>query len=112
MDFCLSDADITIITNKFNNLSIKYSIDYDKIDLDSLQLTHSFEGDTIRINNQTKKLKKLFIEKKVPQRSREFIPILRDKNGIIAVCFIGTDCTKQGNNNNIIFRSTQNAKRY
>ena len=49
------------------------------------------EGDTIRLfgHNGTKTLKKLFIERRIPMRKRNLIPIIADDNGILAVYGLG-----------------------
>jgi len=49
------------------------------------------EGDTIRLLGQgnTKTLKKLFIERRVPARKRAQIPVIADDNGVLAVYGIG-----------------------
>ena len=49
------------------------------------------EGDTIRLTGQncTKTLKKLFIERRIPVRKRNFIPVIADEEGVLAVYGIG-----------------------
>ena len=49
------------------------------------------EGDTIRLlgHGQTKSLKKLFIERRVPVRKRNLIPVVADDKGVLAVYGIG-----------------------
>ncbi|MFI3226380.1 MAG: tRNA lysidine(34) synthetase TilS [Clostridia bacterium] len=106
LDFIVENDQIIIFTNKFNNLFINYTADYDKIDFSTLSVTNKLQGDEIRLNGGRKSLKKLFIDKKIPQKLREFVPVLRDKNGIVCVCFIGVDINRQSKNNkNILFRS-------
>ena len=49
------------------------------------------EGDTVRILGRkgTKTLKKLFIEQRVPERKRAFVPIIADDVGVLAIYGIG-----------------------
>lgn len=47
-------------------------------------------GDTIRLSGGTKSLKKLFIDKKIPQTQRDQIPVLADSAGVLLVRGIGT----------------------
>jgi len=49
------------------------------------------EGDTIKQKgrNSTKTLKKLFIEKKIPVRKRNLIPIISDDEGVLGVYKLG-----------------------
>lgn len=106
VDFIIKSQQITIATNKFTNLDYKCYADYDKIDINSIFISFKNQDDCISLPFGSKSLKKLFIDKKIPRFEREFVPILRDKNGIIAVCFIGTDKTRVLNNTfEIIFRS-------
>ena len=48
-------------------------------------------GDTIKLSgtNCTKTLKKLFIERRIPARSRALIPVIADESGVLAVYGIG-----------------------
>ena len=48
-------------------------------------------GDTIRLPGGSKSLKKLFIDRKIPARQRDRIPVLSDERGILAVCGFGTN---------------------
>ena len=48
-------------------------------------------GDTIRLSGGSKSLKKLFIDKKVPASLRDFIPVIADDEGVLAVAGIGAD---------------------
>ena len=49
------------------------------------------EGDKVRFigQNATKTLKKLFIEKRVPERKRSLIPVIADDSGVLAVYGLG-----------------------
>ena len=49
------------------------------------------EGDKIKLSGQpgTKTLKKLFIERRIPARKRELIPVIADDEGVLAVYGIG-----------------------
>ena len=48
-------------------------------------------GDSIRLNGGTKSLKKLFIDRKIPQSQRNQIPVICDDAGIIGVYGIGVN---------------------
>lgn len=48
-------------------------------------------GDAITLDGGSKSLKKLFIDKKIPAKERENIPVLCDDDGIFAVFGIGAD---------------------
>ena len=52
-------------------------------------------GDSIRLSGGTKSLKKLFIDRKIPAAQRSRIPVLCDKEGILAVEQIGIDRSRQ-----------------
>ncbi|MFI3114619.1 MAG: tRNA lysidine(34) synthetase TilS [Clostridia bacterium] len=110
--FQVLDSEIFIDTNMFENLHKSYKVDFKKIDLNTLEIGSKQIGDTICLSGGTKTLKKLFIDKKIPQKLRAFVPVLRDKHGIICVCFIGVDLRRMSKNNkeNIIFRSKNNEK--
>ena len=47
------------------------------------------EQDTIRLPGGTKSLKKLFIDRKIPRGEREYVPVLADDAGVVAVYGIG-----------------------
>ena len=50
------------------------------------------EGDNIRLKGQsgTKTLKKLFIEKRIPARKRNLIPVISDDEGVLGIYKVGT----------------------
>lgn len=48
-------------------------------------------GDRIRLSGGTKSLKKLFIDRKIPARQRNQIPVVCDEAGILGVYGIGAD---------------------
>lgn len=48
-------------------------------------------GDAIRLNAGTYSLKKLFIDRKIPARQRNRIPVLADEQGVIGVFGIGAN---------------------
>jgi len=50
------------------------------------------EGDLIKLkgHNGTKTLKKLFIEKRIPARKRNLIPVISDDEGVLGIYGIGT----------------------
>ena len=46
-------------------------------------------GDEMRLPGGTKRLKKLFIDKKIPAAQRPFVPVLADEAGVLAVYGLG-----------------------
>lgn len=52
-------------------------------------------GDSIRLPCGTKSLKKLFIDKKIPANLRDYIPVVSDDAGILAVAGFGADGHRQ-----------------
>ena len=48
-------------------------------------------GDTVRLSGGTKRLKKLFVDRKIPAAQRDLIPVLADEQGVLAVCGIGVN---------------------
>ena len=56
-----------------------------------LTLRSRRSGDTIRLSGGTKRLKKLFIDRKIPAAQRERIPVLCDEMGILGVYGFGTN---------------------
>lgn len=48
-------------------------------------------GDTMRLHGGTKSLKALFIDRKIPARQREQIPVLADDKGVLGVWGIGAN---------------------
>ena len=88
---------------KIHNLLLKSSLDCDKIMGKSVLRTR-LPGDNIRIcgKRETKTLKKLYNEYKIPVEQREFWPVLADDSGVIWIYGIGvaarcavTDKTKR-----------------
>ncbi|MBF0715386.1 tRNA lysidine(34) synthetase TilS [Gemelliphila palaticanis] len=67
-----------LITNYNDNAEIGFN----KSDL-PIYITSKQDGDRIKRGNITKKLSRLFIDEKIPLRKRDFLPIIRDKDGII-----------------------------
>jgi tRNA(Ile)-lysidine synthase len=56
-----------------------------------LRLRSRRSGDELQLPGGTKSLKKRFIDRKIPASQRDFIPILEDDAGILAVYGFGTD---------------------
>ena len=66
------------------NLSIHKAVKFDKIN-SKLEVRTRIAGDTIKYGGMTRKLKKLFSEKKLSERERECIPVVCDGDGILWV---------------------------
>lgn len=75
---------------KVNNLFLKNTIDYDKIN-GSLVVRTRLASDEIRLKgrNCTKSLKKLFNELKIPTELRDVIPVAADDIGVVWIYGIG-----------------------
>lgn len=52
-------------------------------------------GDSLRLNGGTKSLKKRLIDKKIPARLRDLIPVLEDDQGVLAVGELGADLSRR-----------------
>ena len=52
-------------------------------------------GDSLRLHGGTKSLKKRFIDKKIPARLRDLIPVFEDLEGILAVGGLGADLNRR-----------------
>ena len=48
-------------------------------------------GDTMRLQGGTKKLKELFIDRKILAHKRNSIPVIADEKGVLGVCGIGAN---------------------
>lgn len=57
----------------------------------ALVLRHRVEGDMLRLPGGTKRLKKLFIDRKIPAAKRLGIPVIADDLGVLCVYGIGAD---------------------
>lgn len=55
----------------------------------ALLVTARRAGDEIRLPGGTKKLKKLYIDRKIPAPQRSLLPVLRDEAGVLGVYSIG-----------------------
>jgi tRNA(Ile)-lysidine synthetase-like protein len=56
-------------------------------------------GDSIRLSGGSKSLKKLFIDRKIPAAERALVPVICDKQGILAVYGIGIDQSRDREGN-------------
>lgn len=56
-----------------------------------LRLRCRQSGDTIRLGGGTKRLKKLFIDRKIPASERNRIPVVCDEQGVLGVYSIGVN---------------------
>ena len=63
-----------------------------------LVIVGHIEGHT-ELSGGTKTLKKLFIDKKIPARERNRMPVLADDAGVVAVLGIGPDWGRKENPN-------------
>jgi tRNA(Ile)-lysidine synthase len=63
------------------------------------------DGDRIKLKTGTKKLKDVFIDKKVPKKERDSLPIFVDKNG--EIIFIPGIYSKETTGDNELYISVQ-----
>ncbi len=82
------DELINIFEENIYNLSLHERIDCDKIN-GKLFARKRLPGDTVRIGNMNKKLKKLLCDADIPRHVREKLPIICDDSGILYVPYIG-----------------------
>ncbi len=54
-------------------------------------------GDAVRLSGGTKTLKKLFVDRKIPARERDRVPVLADEAGVLAVYGIGVNLDRAAN---------------
>lgn len=71
-------------SSNINKNFIQKTFDFDKINEDMI-VRNRRDGDEYRYGGMKRKLKKLFQDKKIPQRERDALPIICDKNGILWV---------------------------
>ena len=69
----------------------------DTIDIPTLVLRTRRTGDRLRLtaNGGSKTLKKILIDKKIPQTQRGRLAVLADKHGVIAVQAVGMDVSRR-----------------
>lgn len=86
LGFILSFCDINSVSLENNpnvyNLLINTALINDKIK-GTVIIRNRREGDTYRIGGMTKKVKKLFCDKKVPKSIRDILPVVCDEEGIV-----------------------------
>lgn len=64
-------------------------------------------GDEITLAGGTKSLKKLFIDRKIPQHERLAVPVIADRQGVIAVYGIGASVSRrEGQDVTIVWENT------
>lgn len=85
----ISREPITKISSNVYNFSILGNIRSAIIDSE-LYVRSRKAGDSYRFGKQTRKLKKLFIDKKVPNEIKALIPVICDGSGIVWVPGFGT----------------------
>ncbi len=61
-------------------------------------------GERVCINGHTKKLKKLLIDKKIPNKERDILPIICDNKGVLSICDIAIDSRRIIKNNGERYR--------
>ena len=78
-----------------------FCVDCGTIDFESLCVRTRRTGDRLRLteNGGSRTLKKLMIDRKIPQLQRDTLAVIADKNGVIAVQNIGADRSRTAKNN-------------
>lgn len=80
----LSEERIDNSFSKVYKISIQQTIDFDIIN-DGLSVRERRDGDSYVYGKMTRKLKKIFNDRSIPQEERARIPIICDKSGILWV---------------------------
>lgn len=60
------------------------------------------EGDSIRLPGGTKRLKKLFIDRKIPASKRDQIPVVADPSGVLGIWGIGVNLDRAPSEGNCV----------
>ena len=68
------------------------------------------EGDALRLSGGTKRLKKLFIDRKIPAAERSRIPVIADEQGVLGVYGIGVNLDRMAAQLQIRFETIENEK--
>ena len=76
--------------NDINNFSTTVTFDSAKIS-NTVYARSRRTGDCVKINGMTKSVKKEFINKKIPRKYRNDIPVICSGDTVIAVPFVGVD---------------------
>lgn len=72
----------------------------DMIDIGSFVVRSRQEGDRLHLPSGSRSLKRLFIDKKIPASLRDRVPVLADKNGVVAVGGLGADVQRYSADDN------------
>lgn len=83
-EITLSYSPVDNFSSKVYKTAIQQSIDFDIIE-GELSVRNKIDGDSYTYGGMTRKLKKLFNEKKIPEAERLRIPIVCDGRGILWV---------------------------
>ena len=108
----IEKADKKLITEskKVNNLLLNNAIDCDKIS-GELVIRTRLPGDNIRLagRGNTKTLKKLYTENKIPLNIRDTLPVIADDLGVVWISGIGVAerCAIKESSKNICFIKTE-----
>ncbi len=79
------NIELSDISNK-NSISAMLSAD---VNIDALTVRSRKEGDKFTVRGINRTVKKCFVDKKIPLRFRDIIPIICDDEGIVFVPYIG-----------------------
>jgi tRNA(Ile)-lysidine synthase len=81
-EYKLPNGDLISITKNANkNYGFIYKLCYNNLDLVfPLTVRNRLDGDRLKLSSGTKKLKDVFIDKKVPMLDRDSLPIFVNKN--------------------------------
>ena len=78
-------------SENWKNNASTFLLSCDMIDVGSFVVRSRQEGDRLHLPSGSRSLKRLFIDKKIPASLRNRVPVLADKNGVIAVGGLSAD---------------------
>ncbi len=78
-------------SEKSQNNASTFLLSCDMIDVGSFVVRSRQAGDRLHLPSGSRSLKRLLIDKKIPAALRDLVPVLADKNGVIAVGGLGAD---------------------
>lgn len=90
---CITTQTVTVCEST-PNTETQFAV---RADIDSLVIRPRTEHDAIRLRGGTRSLKKLFIDRKIPQPERALVPVIADREGVLFVYGIGKNSDRTVN---------------